>query len=1211
MADKQHSSQKTSPRLMNKAWLDTLKRVTVYLIVRLLTISLTIMIGVFLTVLVVNRAGVMDQSVMDKVENDLLEIKKSDYWNSLQTDEQDAMRSQMIEDAGLHLSYPLRSLRWTFNALTLEWGSVHTYRLVGSSSGSDRYNVRLIIQEKLPNTLLLICTADLLVFLVGIPLALHLSRRHGNWMDRLINTLLPISSIPSWVHGILLVILFAWTLHLLPSGRMVDNAAPPDTALGYALVVAKHMILPVTALLLNLFLQCVSTWRTFFLIYSSEDYVEYALAKGLKPRQVERRYILRPTLPYIITSFALTLIGFWQIITALEYFFVWPGIGFLYIESLKMADYLIVIGLVVVFAYLLGIIVLLLDIVYVIVDPRIRLEKKQTVEQAAIQRARTLSQAGRRQYIRQLIQDEWRRFANPLKELKRKNVKKTAVAILCLLFLCSLGFPWLAQGYIHNREQDTVYQAEMSFRQNKIFSAHAIPFNGQPVWMNLFRKEELSQTVIIDSQGGAVEKIVTQEPSYEKVVTLTFTFDYVHKNLPQDVGVIFDLQTESRYPAIISAIWTIPDGRSVELKQFSGFNQDFYRVGNYTPRAFRETHILRDSLMIVSDGYGNRDGSYDPLITLFTDPTKIELIAIPGTYTLTIKCRLQDSQDDFDARLLITGQAYGPAGSTRLHNDKLAPFFSNTIQILIISAIGMVCSFSAIIILIWGKPIPKPVKYHRHKLTTNTILTHHEQLARKRHGISRFWKKIGNFFRELVRYPSAVMGFFILIAILALSFSTPWLTKNYYDKRDKDLVWITENEFHINKIYLHALPRNGTPLWLNWLGAKNPSTILQDEFIGGVIREEAPGDGFAKLITLTYTFEYPYRNVPQDAALVFYLPSIANAPFAIVTWITPDGREIQLQGHRLDRSESLYILTDYIPLSFLRSHALYDDLEKINSYTGGQGGYSILTTLFTDPTKDDLTVIQGTYTLRVECFFFQEDAVLDNAMLVLTGQMYGPAGTDFYRNDLLEPILRGAPTVMAIGLLGSLVTTIISLIVAALSAWFGGWVDTLVQRITEAIMILPMLAIGVLLNQLFGATLWTVMIIFVLLNAFGSPVKLYRSAMLQVQEAPYIEAARAYGVNDWQIILRYMVPRVAPMLIPQIVVLIPSYIFLEALMAVFGISGFSTWGEMLYTGLKTGTFQGNYSWFLQPFVLMTLISLGFALLGSALDKIFNPRLKSG
>ena len=134
----------------------------------------------------------------------------------------------------------------------------------------------------------------------------------------------------------------------------------------------KHMALPVIAVMISAVFITIYNWRTFFLIYSSEDYVQMAKAKGLTDRMIERRYVLRPTLPNIITSFALLLITLWSGAIILETVFNWPGIGQLYFRAIGIYDTPVILANTVVYAYLLAITVFLLDFIYALVDPRVR-----------------------------------------------------------------------------------------------------------------------------------------------------------------------------------------------------------------------------------------------------------------------------------------------------------------------------------------------------------------------------------------------------------------------------------------------------------------------------------------------------------------------------------------------------------------------------------------------------------------------------------------------------------------------------------------------------------------------------------------------------------------------------------------------------------------------------------------------------------------------
>jgi peptide/nickel transport system permease protein len=150
------------------------------------------------------------------------------------------------------------------------------------------------------------------------------------------------------------------------------DAPPPENPIAYALNLAKHLILPTSAIVISSVFLTAYNYRTLFLIYSSEDYVEMAKAKGLTDKDIERRYVLRPTLPTIITNFALLLITLWQGAIILETVFNWPGLGRAYFQAIGLFDTPVIVGNTVIFAYLLAITVFLLDFIYALVDPRVK-----------------------------------------------------------------------------------------------------------------------------------------------------------------------------------------------------------------------------------------------------------------------------------------------------------------------------------------------------------------------------------------------------------------------------------------------------------------------------------------------------------------------------------------------------------------------------------------------------------------------------------------------------------------------------------------------------------------------------------------------------------------------------------------------------------------------------------------------------------------------
>jgi len=234
------------------------------------------------------------------------------------------------------------------------------------------------------------------------------------------------------------------------------------------------------------------------------------------------------------------------------------------------------------------------------------------------------------------------------------------------------------------------------------------------------------------------------------------------------------------------------------------------------------------------------------------------------------------------------------------------------------------------------------------------------------------------------------------------------------------------------------------------------------------------------------------------------------------------------------------------------------------------------------------------------------------AEFVFFGQVFGLAGTDHQRRDLTLPLLYGVPIALAFGLLAALGTSVLTMIIAAVGAWYGGWVDELIQRITEINLVLPFLSILIMVGTFYSRSLWVILGVTVLLSIFTGGIKGYRAVFMQVKESPYIEAARAYGSSDMRVIFKYLIPRMIPLLLPGLVLAVPAFVFLEASLAVLGIGDpvLPTWGKIINdANTNAALYKGLYYWVLEPAVLLMITGLGFAMLGFALDRIFNPRLR--
>ena len=343
-----------------------------YTLMRGVALMVTVIIGVYLSVLIANMGGYVDKIRMAEIKEQVgMEVRANPTFKFLPpSDVKKYMDDRVqleIKRLGLDKPFITRSFSYLIKAITLDLG-----RAERMSSDSGSKEVKRILLERLPATLVLFGMANLLVFFLGLFLALSLSRQYGSLLDRIVVALAPTSAAPPWFYGIFLILIFAAIAGILPYGGMLD-APPPETTLGYVLSVAKHMVLPLLAWLLSTIAITIYTWRTFFLIHSSEDYVELAKAKGLKSNVIERRYILRPTLPTVITQFAMTLIFAWQGAIITETVFSWPGLGRLLFQAIGMFETPVIIGSVVIFAYLLAITVFFLDIIYALIDPRVKL----------------------------------------------------------------------------------------------------------------------------------------------------------------------------------------------------------------------------------------------------------------------------------------------------------------------------------------------------------------------------------------------------------------------------------------------------------------------------------------------------------------------------------------------------------------------------------------------------------------------------------------------------------------------------------------------------------------------------------------------------------------------------------------------------------------------------------------------------------------------
>ncbi len=260
-------------------------------------------------------------------------------------------------------------------------------------------------------------------------------------------------------------------------------------------------------------------------------------------------------------------------------------------------------------------------------------------------------------------------------------------------------------------------------------------------------------------------------------------------------------------------------------------------------------------------------------------------------------------------------------------------------------------------------------------------------------------------------------------------------------------------------------------------------------------------------------------------------------------------------------------------------------------------------------------IVKGTYQLVFIAYAVYrnttEASVPIEINVVRVMGAYGLLGTDSRGRDLWQGLLYGVQWALLVGLLASALSVTIGALYGMVSGYFGGIVDTVMNRVAQVVYSLPVLPLLILLSYYIGKSIW---IIIGLLVAFGwvGYVFTVRSMALQIRENLYVEAARAIGAGHGRIILRYVLPQVLPYMFASIALGVPGAILAEAGLSFLGLGDPSlvTWGKILHDAQRAGAvLQNAWWWVVPPGLAIALMGMTFVFLGYALDAILNPRLR--
>lgn len=218
-------------------------------------------------------------------------------------------------------------------------------------------------------------------------------------------------------------------------------------------------------------------------------------------------------------------------------------------------------------------------------------------------------------------------------------------------------------------------------------------------------------------------------------------------------------------------------------------------------------------------------------------------------------------------------------------------------------------------------------------------------------------------------------------------------------------------------------------------------------------------------------------------------------------------------------------------------------------------------------------------------------------------------GTDNLGRDIFARAWIGGRVSIFIGLVGALIDTVVGVTYGGIAGYFGGFVDDIMMRIVEILVSIPYLIVVILISLLLGKGIPSLIIAMTITGWVGM-ARIIRGQILQIKEQEYVLAAQALGASPSRIIAKHLLPNTIGIMIVDITLDIPSFIFGEAFLSFIGLgiqSPNTSWGAMAAGAYPNLMFYA-YQLFI-PSILISLTMLSFNLLGDGLRDALDPKLR--
>ena len=476
--------------------------------------------------------------------------------------------------------------------------------------------------------------------------------------------------------------------------------------------------------------------------------------------------------------------------------------------------------------------------------------------------------------------------------------------------------------------------------------------------------------------------------------------------------------------------------------------------------------------------------------------------------------------------------------------------------------------------------------------------------------------------KEILSQVSGKVAFILLIFLIVISVYAAFLMPPDYAK-----YWEVGSKWVDN-------PQNAPPEWASYLGYTCVSQTYYD------LRSMKPAvSEVSGRIILTYniTYDLGVKEFPQGMRLkinVAVPQGVRNVKIRVDV-IKPDGIRLPAiidSSIDLINTSTISLTIDKLEGIVTAVMSAYRDLIsvlRVEDISISPMKYVFGNLSYSETLKSVETIpLPGKYVFVVDVSFrvfnVQSQDILRSIerskefTLLIKGTCYGLMGTDYKGRNLAEGLFYGFPIALAIGLLVALASTAIGVLAGLVSGYYGGFIDELIQRTVDVMGSIPLLPILILVAQSIAktyvgedkpiimlTTIFAVLIIF----SWGGLAIIIRSMTLSIKSELYVEAAKAVGASNLRIISKHILPQLVPYIAASLVYSTPNAILTEAGLSVLGIKhGFPTWGNILADARQNGTIS-QWWWILPPGFLIALVSLAFVLLGLALEKVVEPRLR--